>query len=335
MLLLVFVVGCSSRGPAEQETIQEVGRIPLMDVVPDTLLANVSDYLIAPSGALYLADARLQHLVLLDENRNFLRVVGRSGQGPGEFQWPYRLALVSDTLMVWDRMNGRLEYFTSDGNFLYMVRPNPFIDPTSLVRMSDDGRLLVSTYGIGVEYLIRVYNRQLSGFSPLGALEVPSTSVLLMGLSRSDARSRKIPDGLKNRAFAIHASDGGMILIHFTIPVYKKYDSFGRELWRFEQDMPQLKSIREDIFDRTLQETTRRMYGINYWRGGVSDGNGGCYLQLSSIDKITLFHLKADGTLGEPIEGPEGNWGILRRYNEHLWLLNSETLELMQLQVGS
>lgn len=327
--------GCTSQKSTEQETIQEVGRISLMDVVPDTLLANVTDYLITSSGAIYIADARLQHIVILDEDRNFLRVVGRSGQGPGEFQWPYRLALVSDTLMVWDRMNGRLEYFTSDGNFLHMARPDPFIDPTSLVRVSDDGRLLVSTFGIGAEYLVRVYNMQLSGFSPLGTLEVPSTSVMLMGLSRSDARSKKIPDGLKNRAFAIHASDGGMILIHFTIPIYKKYDSSGRELWRFEQDLPQLKTIREDVFDKALQETSGRAYGINYWRGGVSDGKGGCYLQLSSLDKITLFHLKADGTLGEPIEGPEGNWRTLRRYNGYLWFLNGDTLELMQIQVGS
>ena len=324
--------GCTSQKSAEQETIQEIGRISLMDVVPDTLLANVIDYLITPSGAIYLADARLQHIVFLDEDRNFLRVVGRSGQGPGEFQMPYRIALVSDTLMVWDRMIGCLEYFTSDGNFLHMTRPDPIISPSSLVRMSDDGRLLVSTFGIGAEYLIRVYNRQLSGFSPLGALEVPSTSAMLMSLSKSDARSKKIPYGLKNRAFAIHASDGGMILIHFTIPIYKKYDSFGSELWRFEQDLPQLQVIRDNVFDSILQENTRG--SINYWRGGVSDGEGGCYLQLSSLNKITLFHLKADGTLGEPIEGPEGNWGTLRRYNGDLWFLNGDTLELMQLKVG-
>lgn len=334
LLLYVFVVGCSSRGPAEQETLLEIGRIPLMDAVPDTVLANVSDYLVSPSGALYLADSKLHHLILLDENRNLLRVVGRSGQGPGEFQWPYRLALVGDTLMVWDRINSRLQGFTGSGDFLYVARPDPGISSSFWVGMSDDGRLLVPTYGIGAEYLLRVYNRQLSGFSPLGALEAPSTSVLHMGLSKSDARSRKIPDGLKNRAFAIPASDGDMFLIHTAIPVFKKYDSSGSELWRLKQDHPQLKAIREDAYNSTLQETTSRVYTPSYWRGCVSDGKGGCYLQLRSTDRITLFHLNADGTLGEPIEGPEGNWGTLRRYKELLWLLNSDTLELMQLQVG-
>ncbi len=333
-LLYVFVIGCSSRGPAKQEILLEVGRIPLMDAVPDSLLANVSDYLLAPSGVLYLADSNLHHLILLDEDLNLKRIVGRAGQGPGEFQWPNRLALVGDTLMVWDRLNSRLKYFTSDGGFLNMVRPNPGFSSIFSIGMSDDGRLLVPTYGIGVEYLFRIYNRQLSGISPLGTLEAPSTSVLLMGLRRSDARSRKIPDELKNQAFAIPTSDKGILLIHTAIPVFKKYDSSGGELWRLEQDHPQLRAIREDAYDSTLRETTARVYTISYWRGGASDGEGGCYLQLRGTDRITLFHLNTDGTLGEPIEGPEGNWGVLRRYNGLFWFLNRDTLELMQLQVG-
>jgi hypothetical protein len=332
-LLLVLASACTSSATPKREFIRETARIPLMQVLPDTVLANVSDYLIAPSGAMYLADATLKHIVLLDDTRNLTRIVGREGQGPGEFQWPYRLALVRDTLKVWDRLNARLQSFTLDGNFLSMVRPKHSVSGIFPLSISDDGRLLVPTYGIGAEYLLRVYDGALTSSVEFGTLEAPATSVLLMGLRKSDARSGTIPDELKNRAFAIPSGDGGMLLVHTTIPVFKKYDSLGRELWRIEQDLPELQVIRAEAFERTLQETGTRVFTPDYWRGCVNDGHGGCYLQLRSNDQVVLFHLEADGTLGGRITGPDGNWGTLRRFQGLLWLLNPETLELMQIQV--
>ncbi len=333
LMLILFGTGCSSHRAADQEIVQEIGRIPLMETVPDTVLAGVADYLITPSGVRCLADPRLCHLILLDENWHLIRTIGRRGQGPGEFQWPYRLALVNDSLMVWDRLNGRLESFTRDGRYLDMIRPEAPVTANFPVVLTDDGRLMVSTYGIGVEYLLRVFDRRLRAFSPLGTLEAPPATGHLMGLSESDARSRTIPDELKNRAFAVPAGDGGVFLIHTAVPVFKKYDRSGTELWRREHDHPRLRAICEEAFEQTLQETGNRAYSPNFWRGGAGDGEGGCFLQLSGTDRVILFHLHADGALGEPLAGPEGNWGYLRRYLGHLWLLDTETLELMQLQV--
>ncbi len=334
IILFAFAAACSSGAPVEQEILQESGRIPLLDTVADTSLGGVSDYLVTSSGVLYLADNRNRHLIILNEDRTLRRIVGRAGQGPGEFQYPYRMALVSDTLRVWDRIGGRLQCFSADGEFLSMIRPNPGISGIRFLAMGHDGRLLLCTYGIGSEYALRIYDRGLDSITELGTLEAPSTSVLHMGLSKSDARSRTIPDGLRNHAFAILSSEGEIFLIHTAIPVFKKYSSSGEELWRTEQDLPQLQVIRNVTFERTLQETGSQVFNPNFWRGGVSDGDGGCYLQLRNTEQIVLFHLKSDGSLGEPIEGPEGSWSVFRRFNGQLWFFNRDSFELIQFQTG-
>jgi len=243
MILCALLVACSSRGSVEKETLQESGRIPLLEAVADTVLGGVSDYLIASSGTLYLADSRNRHLIILNEDRSLRRIVGRAGQGPGEFQYPSRITLVGDTLRVWDLMGSRLQCFSAEGEFISILRPNPGISGVRSLAMGQYGGLVLSTWGIGSEHALRIYDRGLDSTTEFGSLEAPSTSVRVMGLSRSDARSRTIPDGLKNRSFAISSRDGEIFLIHTAIPVFRKYDASGTELWRTEHDLPQLQAI--------------------------------------------------------------------------------------------
>ncbi len=47
------------------------------------------------------------------------REFGSSGQGPGELRRPQGVAVVGDTLVVFDRGNARLTWFDPDGEFLY------------------------------------------------------------------------------------------------------------------------------------------------------------------------------------------------------------------------
>jgi sugar lactone lactonase YvrE len=68
-------------------------------------------------------DVRDPHLIgrisVFDKNGKFLRIIGQTGTGPGEFRTPHGLAFDSQgRLIVADRHNHRLQMLTKDGKFV-------------------------------------------------------------------------------------------------------------------------------------------------------------------------------------------------------------------------
>ena len=64
-----------------------------------------------------VADGLNHQLVLLDEQLNPLRTMGRQGEGPGEYQFPSRLARDGDHVAVLDVGLGRVSFLTAGGDF--------------------------------------------------------------------------------------------------------------------------------------------------------------------------------------------------------------------------
>ncbi len=67
-----------------------------------------------------VADANLvARISVFDKNGKFLRVIGRTGTGPGEFRTPHALEFDSaGRLIVADRHNHRVQILTKDGRFI-------------------------------------------------------------------------------------------------------------------------------------------------------------------------------------------------------------------------
>ena len=71
-----------------------------------------------PSGWAVL-DGLNRHIVFVDGDLNSPRIVGGPGEGPGEFQTPWQLAMVGDTIAVFEKgSGGRISYLGPRGGFL-------------------------------------------------------------------------------------------------------------------------------------------------------------------------------------------------------------------------
>lgn len=71
-----------------------------------------------PSGWAVL-DGINKHLVLVDGDLNPTRIVGGRGDGPGEFRAAWQLAVVGDTIVVFETgSGGKTSYFGPQGDFL-------------------------------------------------------------------------------------------------------------------------------------------------------------------------------------------------------------------------
>jgi hypothetical protein len=207
------------------------------------------------------------------------------------------------------------------------------VDEIRSVSLSPEGRFFSPTLGYGSEYLVAVYTLNQEEVVFWAPLEVKYSGPLLLGLRREDARSRQVPDPHKNQVRAVALTDGGVVLAHQAIPLFKKFSRSGDMLWRVEQDHPILQEIRNEVFDLTLEESGPRAYSIRYWRDGIADGRGGCYLLVNRGDRLRVIHLQHNGVLVGPIEGPDGNFSKLVHHGDRLWACDRSIFRIIILEL--
>jgi hypothetical protein len=80
--------------------------------------AWVSSVAIGPDGNLYVGDLGNYEVRVFDISGALVRTIGREGSGPGEFGAIYSVQWLGDTLAVLDQSNGRIGFFSKEGEWL-------------------------------------------------------------------------------------------------------------------------------------------------------------------------------------------------------------------------
>ncbi len=88
------------------------------DMPEDLFFESPSTVACDPEGNIYVVDSGAKNIKKFDTRGNFLKTIGREGQGPGEFGGPYYSTFAKDRLIVWDSGNRRLCAFEADGEFI-------------------------------------------------------------------------------------------------------------------------------------------------------------------------------------------------------------------------
>jgi hypothetical protein len=114
-----FVVSADA-GASPQLTVVEAARLGSLSD-PDIGFSVVTAVAVGPDRRMYVAEGQDRHVRIYDAAGNLERVVGRQGQGPGEFQSLLKLGLLGDTLWVVDPGNGRISLFNRDGDLIGTV----------------------------------------------------------------------------------------------------------------------------------------------------------------------------------------------------------------------
>lgn len=71
-----------------------------------------------PRGNVYVLDYRANNIKIFSSEGKFINTIGRQGQGPGDFNGPFLLAVTKDRIYVWDFRNRRICVLTHDGEFV-------------------------------------------------------------------------------------------------------------------------------------------------------------------------------------------------------------------------
>jgi len=94
----------------ETLTLRETWRVGGEDE-SDVLLGQVGVTICGPAGEVFALDSQLSQVQVFDRAGEYLRTVGRQGDGPGEFRQPMGLFLPGDgSLAVQEAFPGRISY---------------------------------------------------------------------------------------------------------------------------------------------------------------------------------------------------------------------------------
>ena len=119
---------------------------------PPNALTEPTDVVTDPgNGDIYVAESHTDvedpnlvgRISVFDRNGKFLRVIGKTGTGPGEFRTPHALEFDSQgRLIVADRHNHRIQILTKDGKYLGEYREfsrasGLAIDPNDTIYVAD------------------------------------------------------------------------------------------------------------------------------------------------------------------------------------------------------
>ena len=108
-----------------QISLRELARVGGHDSRREYTLAGVDYAALLDDGSVAIADGiNRQEVRIFSEEGVFLRALGRSGGGPGEFRSIRGLVAVPGEIVVWDIQTLRLTYFLADGQLENTVTLN-------------------------------------------------------------------------------------------------------------------------------------------------------------------------------------------------------------------
>lgn len=108
------------------ELIRTIGGL---DVEDENLTFNAPyDIVLDSTGNMYILDTGNKRIQKFNSDGQFLKTIGRQGQGPGEFQFPCSLDIDKiDSLYVHDPQGMRIQVLTSEGKVRKVIKFTKFL----------------------------------------------------------------------------------------------------------------------------------------------------------------------------------------------------------------
>ncbi len=183
---------------------------------------------------IYVVDLGNHRIVAFDFDGKFVRIIGKEGQGPGEFSRPSGAFVTSDSrLAVADYGNNRIQVFDKTGKFLSSTN-------TKEVRVAD---LMVID-----ELFFTIPTFGASGFNiDMGSDADSQPLVVVLDTKGDVVREITISDfpekqpfirALKHRVSLSRSRDGRLFLPFGTMNIIQVFDLEGSKLAQFDRPLP-------------------------------------------------------------------------------------------------
>jgi hypothetical protein len=140
-----------------------------------TAFGQIMDAKFGPNRSIYVVDMMNYRVRRYSYDGELLATIGRRGNGPGEFQLPWKMAVNDhDTLAVWDQRHLRFSIFDPEGELGRTFNVPARWNVSSIHHIAGD-TLVVAGFGSGSEHGIHVLSVDGDIARSFGAVDVDST----------------------------------------------------------------------------------------------------------------------------------------------------------------
>jgi hypothetical protein len=189
LFIVILTVSCGQKGAKWQGTIEEEDGIPVVrnpkepiyseDVfqleedlaIPspeeeELMFQSLMFLVIDNNENIYVSDSKAGHILVFDKSGEFVRKIGRRGQGPGEMVYPFEtLILREKEIFVNDIGQAKAHFFTLEGEFIRQMTTSKM--PAFRRPKVDSAGNIVVSYAITGEPVEIFLKKMDSEFNPL------------------------------------------------------------------------------------------------------------------------------------------------------------------------
>lgn len=187
-------------------------------------------------GDIYVLDYKAQHVKVYSSEGEYLRTIGRPGQGPGELFLPRSLVYTSQDEVVVGNMNN-ITYFNTEGDYIKSI---PLTKASILtVSIDSDGNI----FGLGIVrdkgvYDLKKYDPELNELFSYGTSPLPSVEMRRTGKRNVFFTSLRWDIINGNQIVCGYPKEGYII---------KTYDSSANLVRRIEKEFTQIEITKKDL----------------------------------------------------------------------------------------
>jgi hypothetical protein len=134
----------------------------------DTFFESAFNIKCDKDGCVYVCDYRAHNIKIFDSSGKFIKTIGREGQGPGEFNRPYDIAITDERLIVWNMGNRRLDALNKDGELIKSASISIYEGWPQMMRVLPNGDVVIASERISLgqpdkpqDYFIDIYSPDL------------------------------------------------------------------------------------------------------------------------------------------------------------------------------
>ena len=215
------------------------------------LIGYPSDIDVDASGRVWVADSRSRRLLVVDPAGGEPLLLGREGEGPGEFGSPARLAVADTLVHVIDSENSRVQQYRLDGTHVAdRLMGDALIGGGAVSR---DGAVVAPTLG-GLNTLARVYWADDSVPRSISEPVVPPPSVVNLAAMKAEIAQGRVPEPFRNIVTPVFGTDRTIWLLVQTEAEVRRYGADGQLVWSRVLDVPEIEEARREFFRSNAEE---------------------------------------------------------------------------------
>ncbi len=169
---------------SSQESLSDLYASGTIQLVPELIIDEnsmegkhffqaVIEIALDEEGFVYVSDYQANNIKKFDASGVFIKTIGREGQGPGEFSWPWEIAVSRGRLFVWDMRNMRICVLSSDGAFIKAVKIQIQDGRPEKLEALPNGNIVIEMEKIHYQDIDKPQDRTISIYSP--TLELKKT----------------------------------------------------------------------------------------------------------------------------------------------------------------